>query len=101
MSFHVQRVASKFAPSTLQRYFDVWLNWVSFCKLCGVNHLCPPPGLLPDWPLSGQQTTMQLKSLAWFCEVAGLPLLKAALFSPVCEAFASPSAPVSAGSHFR
>ena len=29
---------------------------------------------------------MQFKALAWFCKVAGLPLLKAALISPVCQA---------------
>ena len=49
LSFHVQRVAAKFAPSTLQRYFDSWLNWVSFCRLSGADPLSPPPGLLPDW----------------------------------------------------
>ena len=72
LSFHVQRVAAKFAPSTLQRYFDSWLNWVSFCRLSGADPLSPPPGLLPDWLRSQSSknglSTMQLKSLAWFCK---------------------------------
>ncbi|CAE7402461.1 CPK20 [Symbiodinium sp. CCMP2592] len=97
MDFHVQRVAARFAPSTLQRYFDAWLNWVSFCRLAGANHLSPPPGLLPDWLRSQASkqglSTMQLKALSWFCKTAGLPALKAALLSPVCQAFSVASSP--------
>ena len=83
MAFHVQRVAAKFAPFTLQRYFDSWLNWVSFCRLSGADHLSPLPGLPPDWLRSQSSkqglSTIQLKSLAWFCKVAGpspSPLLR-------------------------
>ena len=98
LSFHVQRVAAKFAPSTLQRYFDSWLNWVSFCRLSGADPLSPPPGLLPDWLRSQSSknglSTMQLKSLAWFCKTAGLPTLRHAVQSPVCQAFAVPSVAV-------
>ncbi|CAE7236031.1 unnamed protein product [Symbiodinium sp. CCMP2592] len=97
MDFHVQRVAARFAPSTLQRYFDAWLNWVSFCRLAGANHLSPPPGLLPDWLRSQASkqglSTMQLKALSWFCKTAGLPAFKAALVSPVCQAFSVASSP--------
>ena len=95
LSFHVQRVAAKFAPSTLQRS---WLNWVSFCRLSGTDPLSPPPGLLPDWLRSQSSknglSTMQLKSLAWFCKTAGLPTLRHAVQSPVCQAFAVPSVAV-------
>eukprot|EP00439_Symbiodinium_sp_Y106_P086172 s140_g31.t1 len=99
VNFHVQRVAAKFAPSTLQRYFDSWLNWVSFCRLSDADPLAPPPGLLPDWLRSQSSkngiSTMQLKSLAaWFGKVTGLPTLKQVLLSPVCQAFSVPSAPV-------
>ena len=85
LSFLVQRVAAKFAPSTLQRYFDSWLNWVSFCRLSGADPLSPVPGLLPDWLRSQSSknglSTMQLKSLAWFCKTAGLPTLRHVLLS--------------------
>ena len=47
--FLLDRAARKFAPSTLLRYFDAWLNWSSFCRLADAAPHDPPPGLLPDW----------------------------------------------------
>ena len=95
--FLLDRAARKFAPSTLLRYFDAWLNWSSFCRLADAAPHDPPPGLLPDW-LKSQSSrqglaTMQLRALAWFVKTAGLPKLKACLCTPICQAFAVASNP--------
>ena len=95
--FLLDRAARKFAPSTLLRYFDAWLNWSSFCRLADAAPHDPPPGLLPDW-LKSQSSrqglaTMQLRALAWFVKTAGLPKLKVCLCTPICQAFAVASHP--------
>ena len=95
--FLLDRAARKFAPSTLLRYFDAWLNWTSFCKLAAASPHDPPPGLLPDW-LKSQSSrqglaTMQLRALAWFCKTAGLPKLQACVCTPICQAFSVASHP--------
>ena len=95
--FLLDRAAMKFAPSTLLRYFDAWLNWSSFCRLADASPHDPPPGLLPDW-LKSQSSrqglaTMQLRALAWFVKTAGLPKLKVCLCTPICQAFAVASNP--------
>ena len=95
--FLLDRAARKFAPSTLLRYFDAWLNWSSFCRLADAAPHDPPPGLLPDW-LKSQSSrqglaTMQLRALAWFVKTAGLPKLKVCLCTPICQAFAVASNP--------
>ena len=95
--FLLDRAAMKFAPSTLLRYFDAWLNWSSFCRLADASPHDPPPGLLPDW-LKSQSSrrglaTMQLRALAWFVKTAGLPKLKVCLCAPICQAFAVASNP--------
>ena len=84
--FLLDRAARKFAPSTLLRYFDAWLNWSSFCRLAEAAPHDPPPGPLPDW-LKSQSSrqglaTMQLRALAWFVKTAGLPKLKPASALP-------------------
>ena len=95
--FLLDRAARKFAPSTLLRYFDAWLNWSSFCKLALAPPHDPPPGLLPDW-LKSQSSrqglaTMHLRALAWFCKTAGLPKLQVCLCTPICQAFSVASHP--------
>ncbi|OLP79432.1 hypothetical protein AK812_SmicGene40269 [Symbiodinium microadriaticum] len=95
--FLLDRAARKFAPSTLLRYFDAWLNWSSFCRLAEAAPHDPPPGPLPDW-LKSQSSrqglaTMQLRALAWFVKTAGLPKLKVCLCTPICQAFAVASNP--------
>ena len=95
--FLLDRAARKFAPSTLLRYFDAWLNWSSFCRLADAAPHDPPPGLLPDW-LKSQSSrqglaTMQLRALAWFVKTAGLPKLKVCLCTPIYQAFAVASNP--------
>ena len=95
--FLLGRAAMKFAPSTLLRCFDAWLNWSSFCRLADASPHDPPPGLLPDW-LKSQSSrqglaTMQLRALAWFVKTAGLPKLKVCLCTPICQAFAVASNP--------
>ena len=95
--FLLDRAARKFAPSTLMRYFDAWLNWSSFCKLAAASPHDPPAGLLPDW-LKSQSSrqglaTMQLRALAWFCKTAGLPKLQSCLCTPICQAFSVASHP--------
>ena len=96
--FLLDRAARKFAPSTLLRYFDAWLNWSSFCKSWPMRRLTTrPPGPLPDW-LESQSSrqglaTVQLRALAWFCKTAGLPKLKTRLCTPICQAFSVASHP--------
>ena len=95
--FLLDRAARKFAPSTLMRYFDAWLNWSSFCRLAAASPHDPPAGLLPDW-LKSQSSrqglaTMQLRALAWFCKTAGLPKLQSCLCTPICQAFSVASHP--------
>ena len=95
--FLLDRAARKFAPSTLMRYFDAWLNWSSFCKLAAASPHDPPAGLLPDW-LKSQSSrqglaTMQLRALAWFCKTAGLPKLQSCLCTPNLSGFLRRLAP--------
>ena len=94
---HMTRSIAKFAPSTLERYFDQWSSWSRHCELAGFHPASPPPGFLPDWIASRASAqglaTAPLKALAWMCKTAGLPALRDALSSPLCRAFAVASAP--------
>ena len=91
------RSIAKFAPSTLERYFDQWSSWSRHCELAGFHPASPPPGFLPDWVASRASAqglaTAPLKALVWMCKTAGLPALRDALSSPLCRAFAVASAP--------
>eukprot|EP00439_Symbiodinium_sp_Y106_P079529 s644_g18.t1 len=74
MAFHVQRVAAKFAPFTLQRYFDSWLNWVSFCRLSGADHLSPLPGgwafSVPSAPVERRESLpLSLSFVVWVARI--------------------------------
>ena len=94
---HMTRSIAKFAPSTLERYFDQWSSWSRHCELAGFHPASPPPGFLPDWIASRASAqglaTAPLKALAWMCKTAGLPVLRDALSSPLCRAFSVASAP--------
>ncbi|CAE7402317.1 unnamed protein product [Symbiodinium sp. CCMP2456] len=94
---HMCRSIAKFAPSTLERYFEQWSSWSRHCEHAGFHSASPPPGFLPDWIASRASAqglaTAPLKALAWMCKTAGLPSLRDSLSSPLCRAFAVASAP--------
>ena len=93
-----ERAASRFAPSTLNRYLNAWDSWSMFCAAMESAPHCPRAGLLPDWLYSMQSkqglATNQLRALSWMCKVAGLPTLRACLDGGLPRAFATASAPL-------
>ncbi|CAE7401647.1 unnamed protein product [Symbiodinium natans] len=96
--FFICRVVMTHAPSTLQRYLDMWSAWCLYCEIRRSSTYDPQPGVLPDWLRARCSTqglaTMPFKALSWVSKKAGLPLLRRQLESAIIRAFLSPSAPV-------
>ncbi|CAE7225121.1 unnamed protein product [Symbiodinium natans] len=96
--FFISRVVITNAPSTLQRYLDMWAAWCLHCEIPRSSAHDPQPGVLPDWlrARSSPQglATMPFKALSWFSRKAGLPLLRRQLEGAIARAFLSPSAPL-------
>ena len=93
----IMRAASRFAPSTLNRYLNAWHAWTDFCSALDASPVCPASGVLPDWLYSQQSAqglaTGPLRALTWMSRTAGLPALLSCLESGLCRAFASASNP--------
>ena len=96
--FFISRVVATHAPSTLQRYLDMWSAWCLHCEIRRSSAHDPQPGVLPDWlrARSSPQglATMPFKALSWFSRKAGLPLLRRQLDGAIARAFLSPSNPL-------